>query len=123
MRGLQVLLSRPVTRLFAQQRPSGVIASRGLASAASPDILQSLYLSTLKSYKAPKALAKAELPETFTLPSPPPVPAFDKTEVAASASGKLEEEAWPALYDPIDDPNNYNGVLLLLFSISSFFLS
>ena len=76
------------------------------------DILQSLYLSQLKAYKPSKATAKTELPETFALPAAPPVPAFDKTEaVTAASSGKVEEEAWPALYDPIDDPNNYNGIL------------
>lgn len=103
MKGLSLL-----TRFSASRRTFSVSPS------LKADILQSLYLSQLKAYKPSKAAAKTDLPETFALPAAPPVPAFDKTEAVTASSGKVEEEAWPALYDPIDDPNNYNGMPLCL---------
>lgn len=78
---------------------------------ASQDIIQSLYLAELRAYKPLKTTAKVDLPETFALPTPPAPPAFDKTAITAKAEEALAKaSAWPALVDPIDDPENYNGI-------------
>ena len=78
--------------------------SRGQA-----DIIQSLYVQQLKAYKPSKTVVKAEIPETFPLPKPPAPPAFDKTELKFEASALAKDTDWPALENPIDNPENYNG--------------
>lgn len=47
--------------------------------------------------------------ETFTISAAPPKPAVEKSTVSAAADTEMaKEEAWPALYNAIDDPKNFN---------------
>ncbi|KAJ3282037.1 hypothetical protein HK104_011129 [Borealophlyctis nickersoniae] len=75
------------------------------------DIVQDLYIKELRQYKPTKDVAteKVDLPTTFTPPPPPPKPEIEAADaqVQATEEDALEEEEWPPLYDPIDDPANY----------------
>ncbi|KAJ3416496.1 hypothetical protein HDV05_001233 [Chytridiales sp. JEL 0842] len=77
------------------------------------DIIQDIYLSEIRGYKPVKdtAAEKVDVVDKFTIPTPPPKP---ELELASAQAGALEEaavqeEAWPAVYNPIDDPHNYNS--------------
>ncbi|TPX31398.1 hypothetical protein SmJEL517_g05246 [Synchytrium microbalum] len=88
------------------------VAPRAFASHAilNKDIVTELYLKEIRAYKAPPEdkSAAAGLPETVSMPTPPAKPEFELAQVqAAGNEAGLEEEAWPALVDPIDDPHNY----------------
>jgi hypothetical protein len=82
--------------------------SRAIARA---DIIGSLYLSEIKAYKPTTTADKSGLATTFSVPKPPAVPGLEGVGAVLKASEEsaLEEDAWPALVDPIDDPANYNG--------------
>jgi hypothetical protein len=82
---------------------------RTYSSAKPQDFLQQLYLSEIRSYKPLKTTTKVDLPESFSLPTAPAAPAFDtKPITTASADAPVKDDVWPALVDPIDDPENYN---------------
>ena len=49
---------------------------------------------------------------TFSVPQAPAKPVFEKAVAASTDDAALQEEAWPALVDPIDDPHNYHTVKL-----------
>ncbi|KAJ3254860.1 putative cell survival pathways protein [Boothiomyces macroporosus] len=70
------------------------------------DIITDTYLAELRAYK-PEKLAPIDLPSTFTPPAAPTKPELELA-VAQKEEGELKEEEWPALVDPIDDPENYN---------------
>ncbi|KAJ3092220.1 hypothetical protein HK102_009705 [Quaeritorhiza haematococci] len=75
------------------------------------DIITNLYLAELKKYTPPTQTEKADLPETFKAPSPPPKPAVEAPVEAVAETtleAAVEEEEWPPLYNPIDDPQYYN---------------
>ena len=78
--------------------------------AARIDIVSDLYVTELKSYKAPPA-EKINLPTTFAQPASPAVPEVEKAPVVAASGGEVvesEDGEWPALVDMIDDPELYN---------------
>ncbi|KAI8848726.1 hypothetical protein BC829DRAFT_393312 [Chytridium lagenaria] len=54
------------------------------------------------------AAAKVDLVDKFAFPAPPPVPEVEAlVSETAVVEDAIEEEEWPAVYNPIDDPNNY----------------
>jgi hypothetical protein len=69
-------------------------------------------LTEIKQYK-PSTLEKIDLPTHFVIPNPPKKP---ELEVAQSVvvETSLQEEEWPRLVDPIDNPELYNGILYLI---------
>lgn len=78
------------------------------------NIMKNLYLQELKAYKPLKVSTKVDLPETFTTPKAPAVPVLEKLVLESKGEKAVETESWPALVDPIDDPENYNGIFELL---------
>ncbi|KAJ3285846.1 hypothetical protein HDU76_008079 [Blyttiomyces sp. JEL0837] len=75
------------------------------------DIIQDLYLKNLREYKPPKdtGAEKVDLVEKFTIPPAPPAPEIESgLEAAVGEDVALEEAAWPALVNPIDQHGNYN---------------
>ena len=50
------------------------------------------------------------MPTTFTAPAAPAPPTFDTGIEAAAEKAEVEDksDAWPALVDPIDNPDLYN---------------
>ncbi|KAI8810469.1 hypothetical protein BJ742DRAFT_800405 [Cladochytrium replicatum] len=76
------------------------------------DLIQELYLNEIRAYKPKPITEKVELPSKFSPPTPPAKPELEGAVVEASATSaveeSIEEEQWPALYNPIDDPANYN---------------
>ncbi|KAJ3112636.1 hypothetical protein HDU96_004358, partial [Phlyctochytrium bullatum] len=76
------------------------------------DIVQDLYLNELRAYRPPAvdASAKANLVDKFTLPTPPPAPGIEASvSDAVVTEDAMEEEEWPPVYNPIEDPHNYNS--------------
>jgi hypothetical protein len=68
------------------------------------DFIQDLYLNELRAYKPSKAASaeKADLVDKFILPTPPQAPALETVSAAeVDDSAAMQEEAWPALYNPI----------------------
>lgn len=57
---------------------------------------------------------KVDLPTTFVPPPAPAKPELDVSAVTGEAANAvedvIEEEQWPAVYNPIDDPANYPGL-------------
>ncbi|KAI8919037.1 hypothetical protein DFJ77DRAFT_452837 [Powellomyces hirtus] len=111
---LSLRLARAAVRpaSFLATRVAAPAVARGFAHTASAkaDLIAEIYISELKKYTAPKASnEKVDLPTTFTAPAAPPKPELDVSagEVAAVAEEAVEEEEWPAVYNPIDDPANY----------------
>lgn len=50
-----------------------------------------------------------DLKETFAFPAPPAKPQVEKANVSAVADTEAMKEAeWPPLYNPVDDPANFN---------------
>jgi hypothetical protein len=75
------------------------------------DIITEMYLSEIKAYR-PAVQQKVDIPTTFKAPAPPAKPVLEMApEVVTEAA--LAEEAWPELENPIDNPNNYNGTVIL----------
>ncbi|KAI8826059.1 uncharacterized protein EV422DRAFT_563870 [Fimicolochytrium jonesii] len=106
LRIARAALVRPALKISA---PS---ATRGFAQTASvkADIISQIYLQQLKAYTPPKDTgAKVDLPTSFAAPAPPPKPELDVTVAEASGAVEqgVEEEQWPPVYNPIDDPANY----------------
>ncbi|KND01352.1 uncharacterized protein SPPG_03164 [Spizellomyces punctatus DAOM BR117] len=114
------MLSLRLVRAAGLVRPlnvSRVIApavTRSFTQTASvkADLITDLYLQELRKYTPPKESAAdaADLPTTFAPPAAPAKPEIDvKTTdaVANAADEAVEEEEWPAVYNPIDDPANY----------------
>jgi hypothetical protein len=64
-------------------------------------------LQEIKQYK-PSVQEKIDLPTTFKAPAAPAKPEFDLTAEQVTEA-ELAEEEWPALEDPIDNPELYNG--------------
>eukprot|EP00842_Homolaphlyctis_polyrhiza_P000546 jgi/Hompol1/1492/HPOL_002719-RA len=96
IRSLRPVVKIPVARTFAT------------SSIAKADAVTELYLNYLRSYKPTVVSEKVDLPTTFAAPKPPAKPEIEGADVVIAAAGEaLEEEAWPALYNAIDDPANY----------------
>ncbi|KAJ1550387.1 hypothetical protein HK096_007215 [Nowakowskiella sp. JEL0078] len=94
------------SRVLAVSRP---FSTRVPLFQAKGYIIQDLYLNEIRNYKAPTIKEAVDLPTKFSAPVPPPKPEVEGASVVASAEEvSIEEEAWPALYNPIDDPANYN---------------
>ncbi|KAJ3210130.1 hypothetical protein HDU67_005631 [Dinochytrium kinnereticum] len=75
------------------------------------DLIQDLYLSEIRAYKpaATDAAVKVDLVDKFSLPTPPAKPEIEASvSETAVVEDAIEEEEWPPVYNPIDDPNNYN---------------
>ncbi|KAJ1544355.1 hypothetical protein HK096_007637, partial [Nowakowskiella sp. JEL0078] len=65
--------------------------------------------TNFRNYKAPTIKETVDLPTKFSAPVPPQKPEVEGASIVASAEDvSIVEEAWPALYNPIDDPANYN---------------
>jgi hypothetical protein len=77
------------------------------STALKRNIIQELYLSELRAYKPSKVSTKVDLPETFQVPKAPEIPKLEKSVIVESKE-KIVAQEWPALVDPIDDPENYN---------------
>ncbi|KAI9011196.1 hypothetical protein BC832DRAFT_328478 [Gaertneriomyces semiglobifer] len=88
--------------------PATVRAFSQTASAKA-DLVSDIYVKALRDYKPAKQVEATDLPTTFTAPAPPPKPEVEKVEASATSVKEeaMEEEAWPALTNPIDDPANY----------------
>ncbi|KAJ3015140.1 hypothetical protein HKX48_004761 [Thoreauomyces humboldtii] len=104
-----IFLKQPATLLVS--RIAAPAVTRGFAQSASvrADFISNIYLEELRKYTPPKATnEKVDLPTTFTAPAAPPKPELDTSVVQAAAVDEaVAEEAWPAVYNPIDDPANY----------------
>ncbi|KAI9199297.1 uncharacterized protein BJ171DRAFT_632238 [Polychytrium aggregatum] len=73
------------------------------------DFIQKLYLDAIRGYVPKETTEKVAIPDKFTVPAPPPKPELE-TAPARAVQGEeaFAEEEWPALYNAIDDPHNYN---------------
>lgn len=82
---------------------------------ASSDQITQLYVNELRGYKASGVVESPGLQESFKMPVPPQQPAVEGLDFKEPDAKMLEEAQWPALKDPIDDPENYNGFIMCLF--------
>ncbi|KAI8929877.1 hypothetical protein BC831DRAFT_441392 [Entophlyctis helioformis] len=94
--------------------PARAVAVRAfsVSTAAKSDFINNMYIKHIREYKPPKETdaSKVDLAQTVTAPKPPAKPELETAADAAVQAGgdvALEEEAWPALYNPIDDPANF----------------
>ncbi len=64
-------------------------------------------MTEIKQY-TPAVVEKIDLPTSFVAPPAPKKPELEVAQ-AQAVEGALAEEEWPALVDPIDNPELYNG--------------
>ncbi|KAJ1336270.1 hypothetical protein BSLG_007498 [Batrachochytrium salamandrivorans] len=78
------------------------------ATSASKDSVTDLYLNYIRNYKPAVVAERTDLPQTFAPPKAPAKPEFEtESTLSASAEESMQEEEWPPLKSPIDDPANY----------------
>ncbi|KAI9098816.1 hypothetical protein DFS34DRAFT_619063 [Phlyctochytrium arcticum] len=101
------VLARPASLRWAA--PAARAFSQSTVARA--DFVTDLYLQELRNYTPAKQASadKVDLPTTFTAPTPPAKPEVERAVAQATATGEeiIEEEEWPPVYNPIDDPANY----------------